>query len=239
MKEKPIIFSAPMVMAILDGKKCMTRRIVKPQPERQDNGCWYWKNTAWNIAQISDLSPLDISLYQVGMRLWVRERIDNRPENGNFYYHADNKGVGEDVFKLLLDAGKSHKKSIPSVFMPRWASRITLEITDVKIERLQDITEEDAINEGVEYLFSKDDLKTVAGLRNYKQEEMGFKNYLWHGCAKGKVMQKWNHQYSSYSNAIGSFSSLWQYLNYKRGYGWDTNPWVWAISFKRANSETD
>ena len=126
MKERPILFSGPMVRAILDGRKTMTRRVVKPQsliisghPPRSIRQCPYG-------------AP--------GDRLWVRETFahlthNDTGEGEGYIYRAD--GWDDDV------------KWKPSIFMPRWASRITLEITDVRVERLQDITNGDAITEGV------------------------------------------------------------------------------------------
>ncbi len=112
--------------------------------------------------------------------------------------------------------------------MPRWASRITLEITDVRVERLQKITEEDAKAEGIER-------EVVRG------QDLGWKNYLWHGHfgsygMGNKQTDNWPHQFSTYKDsAVGCFSSLWELINAKRGYGWNVNPWVWVISFRRIN----
>jgi len=126
----------------------------------------------------------------------------------------------------------------PSIFMPRWASRITLGVVSVRVERVQDISEDDAIAEGIDYLFSKDDCLTTAGLIGTDPKDHGYKNYLWHGdygrYGEGnKQSDSWSYQYSGYKNAIGSYSSLWEKTSAKRGYGWDVNPWVWVVEFKR------
>lgn len=158
MKERPILFSAEMVRALLAGTKTQTRRVVKvPYPgiectegcyaDRYNNG-EHW--TFWSRADHKMWAPVTFRCpYGVpGDRLWVREAWCPR---GNgvlamervqrpFYRAADD---GEETAKPLT------WKWRPSIFMPRWASRITLEITDVRVQRLQDISEEDARAEGV------------------------------------------------------------------------------------------
>ena len=119
-KERPIIFSGPMIRAILEGRKTQTRRIVKPN-------C------------LSKLSPYG----RTGDRLWVRETWGHNPEGPGYVYRSD----GDFDMKFHGDRWR------PSIHMPRWASRITLEVTGVRVERLQDINEEDALAEGVEHAF--------------------------------------------------------------------------------------
>lgn len=152
MKERPILFSGPMVRAILDGTKTQTRRVVKPQfaadaipvemPATDPAGGWvvpghsgvWWCDAAAN--------PDDVRRCpygQPGDRLWVREAWARTRVFGAemvVYREGDNR----------TDYGGPWK---PSIHMPRWASRITLEITSVRVERLQDISEADAIAEGV------------------------------------------------------------------------------------------
>lgn len=133
------------------------------------------------------------------MRLWVRETWYPRCADAKDYgtdeiiYRADYGGTGGCVFRPSWN---------PSIFMPRWASRITLEVTGVRAERVQDITEEDAKAEGV----------------------------ILHGG--------WNANDTEYAiNYRGGFSRLWDSINAKRGYGWDKNPWVWVIEFKRLDGQ--
>lgn len=134
-RERPILFSAPMVRAILDGKKSQTRRIVKPSSlfdgkdaivkrHPHQSGCQYGKP---------------------GDQLWVRETWglhDTQPvdgqENATIYYRATDGEAHSLRYQLWR----------PSIYMPRWASRIMLEITDVRVQRLQEISEEDATAEG-------------------------------------------------------------------------------------------
>lgn len=151
--EKPIIFSGPMVRAILDGRKTMTRRVSKLQPEIVDNRPRYLPNE-WGFWH-DKLYPTGLIVKcpygSPGGRLWVRETIDNRPTSGNFYYRADHTGVGEKVFSLCLKNNLHLKKTISPIHMPRWASRITIEITDIRVERLQEIHYEDIVDEGFGY----------------------------------------------------------------------------------------
>ena len=152
MKEKPILFSAPMVRAILDGRKTMTRRVVKPQPYDDDFRVGLYHPTLedrhgiYPGPETFGVSNSEWSIkcpYQPGMKLWVRETFNP----GNYYpiYKADMPVLGGGI------------KWKPSIFMPRAASRIDLLIKSVRVERLQDITEEDAINEGINLRYDKDE----------------------------------------------------------------------------------
>lgn len=150
MKEKPILFNSEMVRAILDGRKTQTRRIVKVQPPEGFNypifdntrGCWM------DIPDDSfgDCWPEEPMLmpYQVGDRLWVRETVTR--SGGSVKYVAD----GHVTHKPWNWDWK--RDLIPSIHMPRWASRITLEVVAVRVERLQDISEDDACAEGAQHL---------------------------------------------------------------------------------------
>lgn len=142
MKERPILFSGPMVRAIFDGTKTQTRRVVKP-PKNVDPEHWmpekFWDgqfNALHWPADHAEHEILKCPYGQPGDRLWVREtfaEIDCR-----LTYKADFNDGAHCVVK----------RWIPSIHMPRWASRITLEITDVRVERLQNISEQDAWAEG-------------------------------------------------------------------------------------------
>ena len=137
MKEHPIIFSSEMVRVILDGRKTMTRRIVKKHPLIE---------AGFTIDFINDPGNAGLCPYgQPGDRLWVRENI-HRGKEGNLAFYAADKGLvtknGECVPWIF------NEPHVSSIHMPRWASRITLEITDIRIERLQDISEDDAEAEG-------------------------------------------------------------------------------------------
>ena len=132
--EHPILFSAPMVQAILDGRKTMTRRVLNPQPSV---GAYLHHDEKDGIAFANPCS-FNKYKYQVGDRLWVREAW---AEGMNVPVPA--------IYKADKEWTDIKIKWKPSIFMHRWASRITLEITNIRVERLQDITEADAWKEGV------------------------------------------------------------------------------------------
>lgn len=143
MKERPIIFGSPMIRAILDGKKTQTRRIVRPQPNTDHEDEPYWHvggYRAWRYRSTDNIlrkggNLLTCPYGEVGDRLWVRETWCAESRS-TIYYRADGWEYGRS------GGWKT------SIFMPRWASRITLEITGVRVERLHDISEEDARAEG-------------------------------------------------------------------------------------------
>lgn len=190
MKERPILFNGEMVRAILDGRKTHTRRALSPQPDTVQQGLIGPLNGSGNLLVCKHGQP--------GDRLWVREtwaryNIDQNSHDMAYRATTPSDWPPEGLWR-------------PSIHMPRWASRITLEITGVRIERLQDITEGDAKQEGVEPIsfekFSAED----RALLDYPLMESG----------------------DSYRNG---FAFLWESIN---GPGsWAKNPWVWVIEFKR------
>ncbi|MDC2858624.1 hypothetical protein [Delftia sp. DT-2] len=212
MKERPILFSAPMVRALLAGTKTQTRRVVKPQPDSTHSGYPYWNiggyraswcRSAADGGPLEPANPLLCRYGQPGDRLWVRETWcrkwdDERGFLDECWYRASNPDV------VSVDAmEKSPWK--PSIHMPRWASRILLEITSVRIERLQDISHEDARAEGLE---------CMAGA-----PECGYRNYL------DKTSQDWT------LSPRESFQSLWESINGPAS--WSANPWVWPLDLRR------
>jgi hypothetical protein len=149
MKERPILFSAPMVRALLDGSKTQTRRVVKPQPSILAGELLCWKDNALTDDQMAALCPYG----KPGDRLWVRESWHQR---GKFVFalpDSDKRSwLGTREIAYSADAKRpGHDwRSRPSIHMPRWASRITLEITGVRVERLRDISPEDCWAEGIQ-----------------------------------------------------------------------------------------
>jgi len=210
MKERPILFSGSMVQAIQDGRKTITRRVIKPQPGnaidrvRFDADYNSWIDEAFDFVK-KRKCPYGVP----GDRLWVRETFWRQPGEAlpglKLIYKADNPDFMDGRTNPMT---KRFYKWRPSIHMPRWASRITLEVIDVRVERVRDITEQDAKAEGISVLplQSEDD------------------HSAWYQSAPGVHQAR---------NARVSFASLWDSINAKRGYGWDTNPWVWVVEFRR------
>src|SRR3990167_56774 len=149
MREKPIIFSGEMVRAILAGRKTMTRRIVKPQPKY--------------IESMKKWHPS----YIIGNLLWVREIIHKCVHDPEYMaYAADDEIIGNEERSW---PSHGEREIIPSIYMPRWASRLTLEIVDVDIERLQRITPEEAVKEGMQE-FIKEELDAGIAAMPAKQK---------------------------------------------------------------------
>lgn len=163
MEERPILFSSEMVKAILDGRKTQTRRVVKPQPELIA-GDWFYRkrNMSYSMPNQGELETELLGIWDacpygfVGGQLWVREtwKAEAHPLAGaRIRYLA---GGEKDVTGIAKDNPSikyTHKHGWrPSIHMPRWASRITLVITGVRVERAQDISEDDAEAEGIHLL---------------------------------------------------------------------------------------
>lgn len=151
MKERPIIFNTEMVKAILEGRKTQTRRPIKPQPEYLEYGSIYsnkaeyrWSFKDHDFSNIESIIPF-APLGKLGDFLWVRETFSDQssPIGKDKFIVYKATEVEPDLFEGMWT---------PSIHMPRWASRITLEITDVRVEHVQDIDETDADCEGVEKL---------------------------------------------------------------------------------------
>ena len=154
MKERPILFSGEMVQAILDGRKTQTRRILKQRKQDVETSSYelmnsYEDNSYWAACWGSDETPNGEETYfrcpygRIGDRLWVREAWMEFPNP---------KGLntsGEPCMYRATSSPNALWKWKPSIHMPRWASRITIEITGVRVERLNDISEQDAIAEGL------------------------------------------------------------------------------------------
>lgn len=227
MKEHPILFSDEMVRAILEGRKTQTRRVVKPQPyitTRAGTEAWQWDHgpkggyTTWR----TDLSPLTFTGMAIerrpspygkpGDRLWVRETWGVVDEYGStklpMFEYTNGRGELYKTVRLYHRADGERTDTLwrPSIHMPRWASRLTLEIVSVRVERLQEISEADCIAEGI--------IKLPATGRAVLSHGAQYFGDCWNTCRE-------------------AYRALWDSINAKRGFGWDTNPWVWAIEFRR------
>ena len=231
MAEKSILFSTEMVKAILDGKKSVTRRVVKPQPPTDTTLIWgpEWYETSV-IGKDGELKPGALVYgisdddgewgikcpYPPGTVLWVRETwadlrgmgFGNDPRTDkpwNFAYAADVK-PGSDSDQCRKEYGVKWE---PSSRMPRLAARLFLRVTNVRVERLQEITRADVLAEGVEQLDS-------------------YHEAIDHAFAIGGGTGDIPRQI---------FRQLWNSLNDKRGFGWDSNCWVWVVEFSVVNAD--
>ena len=206
VKERPILFSGPMVRAILEGRKTQTRRPIKPQPPSwltEGREPWNIHGNVWGFAlamgraracQMENTIACPFGV--PGDRLWVRETWS--PSLETYVDGFPNEGLGRPVYYRSTDPRHEpfDGRWRPSIHMPRWASRLTLEVTEVRVERLQDISEDDAEAEGITYeqAFEFND----DGSPDYKL----------------------------------AFGWLWDSIYAKGGQGWDKSPWAWAVTFK-------
>jgi len=203
MKERPILFSGPMVRAILEGRKTQTRRVVKPQSAILTD----------EMARVLGVQPpaqqnapvISCPYGVPGDRLWVRETYAwsgdssipeaDRIASGEVWYRADGGRGGGIRWR-------------PSIFMPRWASRILLEITGVRVERLQDISEADCWAEGID---------AVDGVFDESIPAMAQR--------MGRLCE----------DAAPTFACLWESINGTDS--WNANPLVWVVSFRRVEAK--
>ena len=240
MKERPILFNGEMVRAIQEGRKTQTRRVVKPSVK----GCTVGVYTgggkpteAVNVQEDGDpWTDIKCPYGIPGDRLWVRETWF--PYTGHGCYERSVKVIAWRCSIGYKADMKDDFSAIyrPSIHMPRWASRILLEITGVRMERVQDISEEDAKAEGIDWCLTKPTGKYIC-YKNYKpnlkeiqEKKYGFSN-------------TWNCETS-----LLSFQSLWNSIYEKPFknetdlgvssptpgglFTWDKNPWVWVVEFK-------
>lgn len=219
MKAHPILFSGPMVQAILAGWKSQTRRQLNPAPHKyfmpsvgdyqrprvdRRTGEQYPEQRV-RFGAFDDMQDLQFPYGRVGDRLWVRETHSisigggpGTPDDGTrlVRYRA---GISDDIAKT--------ERWRPSIFMPRWASRLTLEITAVRVERLQAISDGDALAEGIDIF----------------EDGAGFTIPLKNGRPG-----PWQR------NPVDAYRNLWELINGPDS--WAANPWVWVISFRRVQS---
>lgn len=208
MKERPILFSAPMVRALLAGTKTVTRRLLKPRHDYfVEDGVPYFEPYVYAEPECPQVpSPYG----DAGDRLWVREAFTWITGNGiRPWYRADGEPVGRDGRVLATEPGL--RRWSPSIHMPRKVSRILLEIVNVRIERLLDITDEDAKREGVRPFFE--------ALPNIGREQH---------ITTGELAADAEYR--------AGFALLWDELNADRA-TWKSNPYVWRVEFKRVEQE--
>ncbi|HBY4594386.1 TPA: hypothetical protein MIU51_10930 [Klebsiella pneumoniae] len=232
MTERGMIFNGEMVRAILDGRKTQTRRIMKlqPKPSKSRPGdFWFSSKKLESMVHVSDLAPgnspiADYHLFiqehccpfgAVGDRIWVREafRVHSRATDvATLVYKASERNSWTEqtnrVPVAVCNKPATPEKWTPSLHMPRWASRILLEITDVRVERLNTISEEDATSEGVPPAGSL--------LPDYPGTFL---------TPKG-----------DFATAKVAFQRLWESIYGEES--WKANGWVWVIEFKRVEGGT-
>lgn len=214
MKDKPILFSTPMVQAIIAGRKTQTRRIVKNQDLVCDDGTIntnritdsMWRRVNKELPESFGLNYF-CPYGEPGNLLWVRESFTEEACATTYCYKADFPIIwppeqteeGEEIIQEAKDY-----RFKPSIHMPRWASRITLEVTGVRVERLDDITESDAQAEGVLLPATEIDGEVMALLP-----------------IDGYAPKEWTHR--------EFFKRLWAEINGAES--WAANPWVWVVEF--------
>ena len=231
MKERPILFNGEGVRAILDGRKAQTRRVIKPQPALWDFldimflPRWTLYGETWKSeGTMREEAPLLCPYGILGDRLWIRETwstdvdIDSYAREGELipvHYRADPLPEGyEDEAHFLDVTGAEHWS--PSIHMPRWACRVVLEVTGVRVERVQEIMVDDVAAEGTPGMIGGRYQCTRCNSNGWSY------NYP-DGCpyCDGTGLNHKEH-----------YQRLWDSIYVKRGYGWDMNPWVWGIEFK-------
>lgn len=205
MAIKPILFNTEMVRAILDGRKNCTRRICKDANEYAvpDMDFYNADKRTYAVHNYADKEHTDkLSIAErtcpicPGDILYVRETWKKAP-NGYYYYESWQKNGIADITKWK-----------PSIHMPKEAARIWLKVTNVRVERLQDITDEQAKREGIQY------------------DE----------CPTGFTWKQETDMHNCYTTPIGAMQALWNSTIKKSDldrYGWNASPWVWVIEFER------
>jgi hypothetical protein len=210
---KPILFNTEMVKAILEGRKTVTRRVIKPQPKTDSTVTLF---STFDYADISYDGVLTLSPYQPGDILYVRETWAKVKGESRYLYKADKVDF---IYKELHSSWKWK----PSSHMPKEAARIFLRVTNVSVARLQDITEEDAYREGVmkahdptfnvDYWYYKSDQNYMNGKCWAESARQCFLWGLWNGTLKS------SKEYEAYNN--------------------NRNPWVWVIEFERTEKPNE
>lgn len=228
MNEHPILFTRLMVRALIDGRKTQTRRIMKYQTEGRIGGPELFNPVVINRDGEEEPGTEIFGVYgedwglkfpygRPGERLWVREtwathtaldvlRPKRLPHAAFIYYRADN--------------GTEPRKWRPSIFIPRWASRLTLEITNIRVERVKDITETDAEAEGTQVWAQSE-------LVGHSQREE-----CWCTISKQIARQR-NEPIPGVASTVAAYAMLWDSINAKKGHAWESNPWVWVVEFKK------
>ncbi len=224
-----MLYQTEMVQALLDNRKTKTRR-TKGLEENNENpdlwryeglctdkedsyfGCHFFEYLDINGKSLGKYNPIEPK-YNVGDILWVRENLYQNGELG-LEYSTDNEAIDEDIIPVDYGpyGGEYSFRTIPNIHMPKWACRIFLKVKSVKVERLQDISENDAIKEGIKPTWITEN-----------QSETKYKNYINDGTGS--------------KDPIESFTSLWIEINGEDS--WNKNPFVWVIEFEKIEKPND
>jgi hypothetical protein len=219
VKERPAIFSGAMVKEILAGNKSQTRRVMKlpPRNPKGNRGGMLYYDQQSNCVSDGVMRFLDwkCPYGQPGERLWVRETwADSGPsDNRHIVYRADYLDNEPD----LVPFGGNWTSPI---FMYRPYSRINLEIVNVRVERLQEISADDCASEGIQYPVRQSDIEGKVSSLLRVTGQYPPTNYLPREYGHNDLMR-------------AHFASGWNELNAKRGFSWESNPFVWVITFKK------
>lgn len=208
----PVLFNTDMVRAILDGKKTITRRLVKLPKyiQLQDDGLYtlFADGTCYENQHMEDITDYLNKPYQPGDILYVRETW-HRGLNRILY-----KANYSENEKFYTNGKEIHIKWRPSIHMPKEAARIWLKVKDVRVERLQDITDVGTLEEGIQFF----------------------------ECPDGFTWKEKADMHHCYTTPIGAMQALWNSTINKSdidSYGWEANPWVWRIEFERCEKPED
>jgi hypothetical protein len=231
MTDHPLLMKPDMVRAVLDGSKLQTRRVINPTPSWLD-GAWFWKSPNYDNGAGSNyfhttriegvMAPwVKAMRYKVGDRIYLREAWKalatrdfvaprDMPPTTQILYLADGEERAPDGWK----AGK-YGRHRQAMHMPRWASRATLFVEDVRIQQIQSITPKDCVDEGLQ----TESLHYAGLVYQYRDE------------ATGQLIES--------PNAQKVFRHLWDGINEPRGFGWVNNPWVVAVTFRAEETNID
>lgn len=238
MKERPILFNGEMVRAILEGRKTQTRRIVKEQERLKAGfddlgkpGTEYLNEYGGWQPWVPNAKTFRCPKGRPGDRLWVRESwalvmtTAYRASEGIIQTVNPNDEHHAAIYRENFDRANGGFVWKPSIHMPRWASRINLEITNVRVERLQDISEEDAKAEGVAVgqRAKLDDFDYYCKeCGKHPREHIGQASVC---PGKSSLYNPWSFR--------GGFKLIWDGINAEFDKSWQANPWVWVIEFKK------
>ncbi len=225
-KEHPILFSTPMVQAILEGRKTQTRRVIKPQP-KPELSYFGWEVPNYTHVAFGNNFKIESKhknrYGQPGDLLWVRENwasskaLDKvKPSNILSGFPCEYQAGGTSLmnYNELIDRGRWR----PSIHMPKHAARIWLKVKDVRVERVQDISEEDILKEGVRIPVNRETGNVVVRL--------GVDNSALSFLPEKSI----NTKYTQSQLLFAHWAELWCKVNGRQS--WDANPWVWVITFE-------